>query len=254
MKGLVPLMMVAPATGWVAGLPHWPQHRMPHAITMQASGYVRGRDGGESIDEQRVENMLEQRNAARRERNFEVADGIRDDLLGMNVHIYDTERTWVHGNVPPPPKRARQQKDRGNNFYRNTQRRYGGLDDGGYGGGRGGGRYDDGYGRSRGRGGGYDDAGGGNRGLGRYPGPGGGRGGGYDDGGYVGGRERGGRYPGGGGGYGDDGYSQQRGSRIQGRQPDRAARAPRARVRNEWGHDYERMADDGGEDRALADG
>ena len=205
MRNAVALLIgVGHVTGWIAHVPASrpalapiPSH-IPLIIMQAGSGYKRGRDdGNENVDVQQIEALLEDRNTARRERRFDEADGIRDQLQNMDVHIYDKERTWVHGvDAKAPPKR----EPRGNNFYRNTQRRYGGSDDdrgGRYdgGGGRGGryssddngsrGGYDRGYGSgsSGSRGGRYseDDLSGGRRG---------GRGGGYDDGygGAAGGR------------------------------------------------------------------
>ena len=45
------------------------------------------------IDEQNIEKMISERNIARQERNFELADKIRDKLANMGISIEDSKNT-----------------------------------------------------------------------------------------------------------------------------------------------------------------
>ena len=145
------------------------------AMNGGAGGYARGGAGeslGAPVDARRVDSLVADRNAYRRERRFDEADAVRAELRSMNVKLHDKEKMWVVGNSPPRGGRGPQQR--------------GGYDDRG-GGGRDGGR-DGGPRQQRG---GYDDRGPPQRG-------------GYGDGGRGGGDSRGGDSR---GGYGarDDG-------------------------------------------------
>ena len=42
-----------------------------------------------SIDTQKVQRMIEDRNAARKDKNWKEADRIRDELLAMNIVLED---------------------------------------------------------------------------------------------------------------------------------------------------------------------
>jgi hypothetical protein len=53
------------------------------------------RKDDEDLDIDAIEALIEERNEAKRERNFEHADAIRDDLKSMHgVYLNDRERTW----------------------------------------------------------------------------------------------------------------------------------------------------------------
>ena len=57
-----------------------------------------------TVDDGRVETLLADRADARRERNYRLADGIRDELFEMGVEMDDKQRTWWvvgGGNVRP---------------------------------------------------------------------------------------------------------------------------------------------------------
>ncbi|KAK3250563.1 hypothetical protein CYMTET_40061 [Cymbomonas tetramitiformis] len=136
-----------------------------------------------SLPDDQIQQLLEQREQARRGRDFAEADRLRDELRSGGVNLDDRTRSW------------------------STRDGRGGQIGGGYGGGGGGGGY------GGGGGGGYGGGGGGYGGGGG--GYGGGGGGGYGDsgGGYggswrwgYGGDRGGGGYGGdrGGGGYGGD--------------------------------------------------
>ena len=146
------------------------------AMNGGAGGYARGGDDeslGAPVDARRVDSLVADRNAYRRERRFDEADAVRAELRAMNVKLHDKEKMWVVGNSPPRGGRGPQQR--------------GGYDergDGGRDGGRDGGPrqqrggYDD-RGPPQQRGGGYGDRGPPQRG-------------GYGDGGRGGGDSRGG--------------------------------------------------------------
>eukprot|EP00960_Hanusia_phi_P050474 760251-Hanusia_phi.AAC.1 len=62
----------------------------------------RGDSGGREVDEEAVLELLARRDRARRNKDFEVADAIRDDLLlEMNVHVDDKERAWWPDGTMP---------------------------------------------------------------------------------------------------------------------------------------------------------
>ena len=66
--------------------------------------YKRIGGGGGGVDDGRVETLLADRADARRERNYRLADGIRDELFEMGVEMDDKQRTWWvvgGGNVRP---------------------------------------------------------------------------------------------------------------------------------------------------------
>jgi hypothetical protein len=57
--------------------------------------WTRGDDGVREVDEVAVEEMLGRRERAKRNRDYEVADAIRDDLLAeLGVHVDDQRRVW----------------------------------------------------------------------------------------------------------------------------------------------------------------
>ena len=58
-------------------------------------GYAREDDGGGGdVDQGRVDKLLTERVAAKRSREYDKADKIRDELRGMGVEVHDKERTW----------------------------------------------------------------------------------------------------------------------------------------------------------------
>lgn len=70
--------------------------------------------------------MIAERNSLRRERRYDEADAVRDQLNGMGVQIWDTDRLWSLEGTPPPDRdntyfQARE-RSTANNFYRNAQR------------------------------------------------------------------------------------------------------------------------------------
>ena len=75
-------------------------HAPPIRVGMQA--YSRGDDGGASIDEQRVRELITSRGELRKARNFKGADGVLAQLNAMGVSVWDQEREWKVGNEPPP--------------------------------------------------------------------------------------------------------------------------------------------------------
>lgn len=56
-------------------------------------GYEREGDSG-GVDESQVDRLLTERVAAKRSREYDTADKIRDDLRAMGVEVADKERTW----------------------------------------------------------------------------------------------------------------------------------------------------------------
>eukprot|EP00656_Telonema_subtile_P029307 TRINITY_DN32459_c0_g1_i2.p1 TRINITY_DN32459_c0_g1~~TRINITY_DN32459_c0_g1_i2.p1 ORF type:complete len:404 (+),score=96.17 TRINITY_DN32459_c0_g1_i2:1262-2473(+) len=55
----------------------------------------RGQDSGDNVDGRRVENMLRDREDARKNRDFNTADGIREELNNMGVRVDDQMREWT---------------------------------------------------------------------------------------------------------------------------------------------------------------
>jgi cysteinyl-tRNA synthetase len=53
--------------------------------------------GGESIDAQQVQALIDQRDAAKKARDFVAADRIRDELAALGVMLKDSPQgtTWV---------------------------------------------------------------------------------------------------------------------------------------------------------------
>eukprot|EP00931_Biecheleriopsis_adriatica_P018558 TRINITY_DN1296_c0_g2_i1.p1 TRINITY_DN1296_c0_g2~~TRINITY_DN1296_c0_g2_i1.p1 ORF type:complete len:187 (-),score=24.69 TRINITY_DN1296_c0_g2_i1:117-608(-) len=67
----------------------------------------RSRSGGGGVDVDRIQDMVDERQEARRSRDFDKADRMRDELRDMNVRVDDTELTWngpggTRGNVNNP--------------------------------------------------------------------------------------------------------------------------------------------------------
>ena len=60
----------------------------------------------------------------RRERRFEEADEIRDEIVQLGVQIWDRDRLWSTSGAPPPRNEYNEADSsaRRNNFYRDTQR------------------------------------------------------------------------------------------------------------------------------------
>ena len=54
--------------------------------------YRRDDDGSAQVDERRVNELLADRLAAKRARDFDTADRIRDELRNMNVQVFDQVR------------------------------------------------------------------------------------------------------------------------------------------------------------------
>ena len=77
--------------------------------TMQAR-YTRGEDGGGTVDEQRVQELIARRGELRRMRNFKGADGVLDQLNAMGVSVWDQDRVWMVGSQPPPRRPTGQAK------------------------------------------------------------------------------------------------------------------------------------------------
>ena len=87
---------------------------------MAIVGWTRGEDSGDNVDVAAVEQLIQDRNDARRERDFFTADSIRDQLREMGVSLWDRDQVWTTGGKPPP---RRDRPEQPNNFYRSTQRR-----------------------------------------------------------------------------------------------------------------------------------
>jgi hypothetical protein len=91
----------------------------PRAAALAMNGrplngaYARGGDDeslGAPVDARRVESLVADRNAYRRERRFDEADAVRAELRDMNVKLHDKEKMWVVGNSPPLGGRGPQQQ------------------------------------------------------------------------------------------------------------------------------------------------
>mmetsp|Transcript_30065 Transcript_30065/g.70810 ORF Transcript_30065/g.70810 Transcript_30065/m.70810 type:complete len:165 (-) Transcript_30065:33-527(-) len=54
----------------------------------------RSRSGGREGDADRIQSMVDERQAARRDRDFDKADRMREELKDMGVRIDDTQLTW----------------------------------------------------------------------------------------------------------------------------------------------------------------
>ena len=63
------------------------------------SGYVRGADDGAPVDEERVEELLAERQDMRFARKFAEADRLRDQLRDMGITVWDRNRLWRHGEA-----------------------------------------------------------------------------------------------------------------------------------------------------------
>ena len=49
----------------------------------------------ESLDDKTIQILIEKRNNAKKEKNYELADKIREELLKMNVSIKDTREGTI---------------------------------------------------------------------------------------------------------------------------------------------------------------
>eukprot|EP00288_Rhodomonas_lens_P014190 CAMPEP_0177707100 /NCGR_PEP_ID=MMETSP0484_2-20121128/9571_1 /TAXON_ID=354590 /ORGANISM="Rhodomonas lens, Strain RHODO" /LENGTH=269 /DNA_ID=CAMNT_0019218591 /DNA_START=96 /DNA_END=902 /DNA_ORIENTATION=- len=64
--------------------------------------WSRGDDGIKEMDEEAIEEQLQRRERAKRNRDFEMADAIRDDLLlELGVHVDDHRRIWWPDGTKP---------------------------------------------------------------------------------------------------------------------------------------------------------
>jgi len=129
MRTLVVLTMLAPATCWRAAALRSVRSHDQRASVMMAAPYAR--DGDEasmslSVDEKQVEALIADRNAFRRERRYEEADAVREELRGMGVNLYDKEKVWVLGNSQPQQRRR-------SDYNRGSPNAYDRGDRGGYG-------------------------------------------------------------------------------------------------------------------------
>ena len=59
--------------------------------TLRALGFTQRPQSLRQVDEQKVNALIEARNAARKAKNFKEADRIRDELNAMGVEIEDTK-------------------------------------------------------------------------------------------------------------------------------------------------------------------
>eukprot|EP00930_Biecheleria_cincta_P018699 TRINITY_DN14472_c0_g1_i1.p1 TRINITY_DN14472_c0_g1~~TRINITY_DN14472_c0_g1_i1.p1 ORF type:complete len:164 (+),score=21.29 TRINITY_DN14472_c0_g1_i1:101-592(+) len=53
-----------------------------------------GRRGGSRVDVSKIQELVNERQQARRDRDFKTADDIRDELKDMGVRVDDTNFTW----------------------------------------------------------------------------------------------------------------------------------------------------------------
>ena len=62
----------------------------------------------------------------RRNRRYDEADAVREELINMGVQIWDRDRVWSCGAAPPPREESdyyrADERSTGNNFYRSAQR------------------------------------------------------------------------------------------------------------------------------------
>eukprot|EP00746_Dinoflagellata_sp_MGD_P072350 gnl/MRDRNA2_/MRDRNA2_29370_c0_seq1.p1 gnl/MRDRNA2_/MRDRNA2_29370_c0~~gnl/MRDRNA2_/MRDRNA2_29370_c0_seq1.p1 ORF type:complete len:153 (+),score=30.52 gnl/MRDRNA2_/MRDRNA2_29370_c0_seq1:102-560(+) len=58
----------------------------------------RSRSRGGGADEAKIQDMVDERQQCRRDRDFDKADRIRDELRDMGVRVDDTELTWEGPN------------------------------------------------------------------------------------------------------------------------------------------------------------
>ena len=92
------------------------------------SGYVRDAADTSPADVARVEALLAERTALRRERRYDEADAVRDELNTMGVNVWDRDRIWSMDDAPPTMDREANGYLRANsrasenNFYRSSQR------------------------------------------------------------------------------------------------------------------------------------
>ena len=101
-------MYLARALQGVAGIKHSGTARCGDggrlSLLLLSLETLRGNHRRSAVDDGRVETLLADRADARRERNYRLADGIRDELFEMGVEMDDKQRTWWvvgGGNVRP---------------------------------------------------------------------------------------------------------------------------------------------------------
>ena len=70
-------------------------HPRAAALAMNGGAYSRGGDDeslSAPVDARRVDSLVSDRNAYRRERRFDEADAVRAELRAMNVKLHDKEK------------------------------------------------------------------------------------------------------------------------------------------------------------------
>ena len=101
------IVVLAPATCWRAVALHSARSHGQRASIMMAASYERDGDDVSMrlpVDEKRVEALIADRNALRRERRYDEADEVRAELCSMGVALFDKERVWILGNSRPQPR------------------------------------------------------------------------------------------------------------------------------------------------------
>jgi len=90
----------------------------------RGSGFVRAENDAAAVDAQLVEDLLTEREQLRKERRYDDADALRDELDAMGVMVWDRDRVWSATNAPPPRNEVARagERSRDNNFYRSAQR------------------------------------------------------------------------------------------------------------------------------------
>jgi len=61
--------------------------------------FERSPRSSETENDDKIQKMLDERDAARANRDFDVADGIREELMGMDIFIDDRKRQWSVGRL-----------------------------------------------------------------------------------------------------------------------------------------------------------
>lgn len=110
---------------------HAPSRTSP--IVALASGYYRQEGDTGSVDEARVEALLEERNALRKDRNWNAADRLRDKIYSQfGVTIQDNEKIWHTSPASESfTSHGRRGYDRGSGGYSNDYDRGGGFNEDG---------------------------------------------------------------------------------------------------------------------------
>eukprot|EP00929_Paragymnodinium_shiwhaense_P028835 TRINITY_DN16643_c1_g1_i1.p2 TRINITY_DN16643_c1_g1~~TRINITY_DN16643_c1_g1_i1.p2 ORF type:complete len:159 (+),score=38.24 TRINITY_DN16643_c1_g1_i1:137-613(+) len=67
---------------------------MPRGRDSRSRSRGRGGGRGGGVDEDRIQQMVDDRQKARRSREFDRADDLRDQLRGMGVNVDDIGLTW----------------------------------------------------------------------------------------------------------------------------------------------------------------